>query len=87
MEKQKSLRDVSAALQQATDALEEIERRALYEQPPKLSFEQKVISAVRGMDNGEPLKDHLTKDDIEQAVKTLADVYTVTGVKMPEDWF
>jgi len=87
MDKQKSLRDVSAALQQATDALDEIERRALYVQLQKLSFEQKVISAVRGMDNGEPLKDHLTKDDIEQAVKTLADVYTVTGVKMPEDWF
>ena len=87
MEQQKSLRDVSAALEQATTALEEIERRALYEQPPHMSFEQKVIAAVRGMDNGEPLKDHLTKDDIEQAVKTLADVYTVTGVKMPEDWF
>ena len=55
--------------------------------PPELSFEQKVISAVRGLDNGEPLKDNLTIDEIEQAIKTLADVYTVTGVKMPEDWY
>lgn len=84
--KQKSLRDVSTALQKATEAIEEIERRALYD-PKEMSFEQKVISAVRGMDNGEPLKDHLSLDDIEQAIKTLADVYTVTGVTMPEDWY
>lgn len=83
----KSLRDVSRALEEASDALAEIERRALYENPPELSFEQKVIAAVRGMDEGHPLKDFLTHGEIEQAVKMLADVYTITGVKMPEDWY
>ncbi len=84
---QKSLRDVSAALEKATSAIEEIERRALYENPPELTFEQKIISAVRNMDNGDPLKDFLTYEEICQAVKTLADVYTVTGVQMPADWY
>lgn len=68
MKKQKSLRDVSIALQQATEALEEIERRALYENPPELSFEQRIIAAVRRIDNGEPLKDFLDREDIEKAI-------------------
>lgn len=87
MKEQKSLRDVSDALAKATEALDEIERRALYDTPTELTFEQKVISAVRNMDNGDPLKDFLSYAEIEQAVKTLADVYTVTGVKMPADWY
>lgn len=87
MAKQNSLRGVSNALAKATEALEEIERRALYENPPELDFEQKVIAAVRGLDDGNPLKDYLTQGEIEQAIKVLADVYTVTGVKMPENWF
>ena len=87
MKKQNSLRDVSRALQQATEALDEIEHRALYLNPPELSFEQKVIAAVRGIENGEPLKDHLSREEIEDALKVLADIYTVTGVKMPEDWY
>lgn len=85
--KQKSLRDVSIALQKATDALEEIERRALYEAPPDLSFEQKVIKACRFIDEGHPVRDVLSFEEMEQAVKVLADVYTVTGVKMPPDWY
>ena len=85
--RQKSLRDVSRALEEATEAMEEIERRAMYEKPASLSFEQLIIKAVRGLDNGDPLKDHLNNDDIERAIKVLADVYTVTGVAMPEDWF
>lgn len=86
MKKQKSLRDVSTALEQATIAIEEIERRALYENPPELSFEQRIIAAVRAMDEGDPMKDYLDREDVEQAIKTLADVYTVTGVTMPADW-
>ncbi len=86
-DKQKSLRDVAHALEHASDALDEILRRALYEDPPKLSFEQKVIAAARGIENGDPLKDFLTSDGIEQAIKTLAEVYTVTGVLMPDDWY
>jgi hypothetical protein len=86
MAKQKSLRDVSAALEKATLAIEEIERRALYVDPPKLSFEQRIIDAVRGLDEGSPLKDYLDEDDIERAIKTLGDVYTITGVQMPADW-
>lgn len=81
--KQQNLTDVRVALENAVDALSEIERRANAEQP-ELSFEQRIIAAVRGMDNGDPLKDYLDRDDIERAIKTLADVYTVTGVTMPE---
>lgn len=87
MKKQKSLRDVSVALDKALSALGEIERRALYENPPQLSFEQKIIDAAHGIEEGTPLKDYLSIEDIAQAIKTLADVYTVTGVKMPDDWY
>jgi hypothetical protein len=86
-DKQKSLRDVAHALDQAFNALEEIQRRALYENPPKLSFEQRVIAAARGIDNGDPLKGFLTSDDLDQAINTLADIYTITGVLMPDDWY
>ena len=85
MRTEKSLRDVAAAIEQASNALDEILRRSLYDNPPKLSFEQKVIAAVRGMENGDPLKDFLAFDEIEKAISTLADIYTVTGVVMPEE--
>lgn len=84
--KQKSLRDVANAIQAAQEALEEIERRSLYEQPPELSFEQRIIAACRGIEDGTPLKDYLEWHEIEQAIKVLADVYTVTGIAMPENW-
>lgn len=85
IKKHKNLADVRIALENAVDAITQIELRANAEQP-ELSFEQRIIAAVRGMDNGIPLKDYLDLDDIEQAIKTLADVYTVTGVAMPEGW-
>lgn len=85
--KQPSLRDVATALQEATDALEAIERRSLYESPPELSFEQRVIDAARKMSDGHPLKDYLSMDDLEQVVNILSDIYTVTGVRMPDNWF
>ncbi len=85
--KQPSLRDVAIALQDATDALEAIERRSLYESPPELSFEQRVIDAARKMSDGHPLKDYLSIEDLEQVVNILSDIYTVTGVRMPDDWF
>ena len=84
--KQKSLQDVVNALEAATDAIEEITRRAMYDNPPTLSFEQRVIAAARGIDNGEPTGDHLDCGEMEQAIKVLADIYTVTGVAMPDDW-
>lgn len=87
MKQQKTLRDVSDALEKAGDALAEIEHRALYENPPEMTFEQKVIHAVRQMDNGDPLKDFLTNSEIEDAVKMLADVLTVTGVKLPAELY
>ncbi len=87
MRTEKSLRDVADAIEQASDELDEILRRALYEDPPTLSFEQKVIAAARGIDNGDPLKDFLTSDEIDQAINTLADIYTITGVLMPDDWY
>ncbi len=80
-------RTLKKIVNSATVLLDQIEARALYEELPDLTFEQKVIAAVRGLDNGEPLRDHLSVGEIEQAVKILADVYTVTGVTMPVDWF
>ena len=50
MRTEKSLRDVADAIEQASDALDEILRRSLYDNPPKLSFEQKVIAAVRNIE-------------------------------------
>lgn len=87
MRTEKSLRDVADAIEQASDALDEILRRSLYDNPPKLSFEQKVIAAVRNIENGDPLRDFLTYEEVEKAIRTLADIYTVTGVVMPEDWY
>ena len=85
--KQPSLRDVATALQEATDALEAIERRSLYESPPELSFEQRVIDAARKMSDGHPLKDYLSMDDLFFDVTTTTEIYTVTGVRMPDNWF
>ena len=87
MEQQKTLRDVSDALEKAVESLAEIEHRALYENQQELTFEQKVIHAVRQMDNGDPLKDFLTYSEIDYAVKMLADVFTVTGVKLPAELY
>ena len=50
-----------------------------------MSFEQRVIIAERGMDNGEPLQDYLDDDEIERAIEMLADIFNITGVRIPED--
>lgn len=50
-----------------------------------MTFEQKVIDAALEMDQGTPLKDMLDDAEIQQAIRVLADVYTVTGVKPLED--
>ena len=81
----KTLRDVARSIAAATDAIEEIERRALYGENQEISFEQRVMLAAHEIDKGNPLKDFLSEEDTEIAVKTLADVYVVTGVKFPDD--
>ncbi len=81
----KTLRDVARAIAAATDAIEEIERRALYGENQEISFEQRVMLAAHEIDKGNPLKDFLSAEDTDLAVKTLADVYVVTGVKFPDD--
>ena len=81
----KTLRDVARAIAAATDAIEEIERRALYGENREISFEQRVMLAAHEIDKGSPLKDFLSEEEAEIAVKTLADVYVVTGVKFPDD--
>jgi hypothetical protein len=83
--KQNTIRELRIQLEAALDAAAEIEIRA-NSTPPEMSFEQRVIAASRALDNGDPLSDYLNYDEIEQCIKTLADVYTVTGVQMPEDW-
>jgi len=83
--KQNTIRELRIQLDAALAVASEIELRA-DAAPPNLSFEQRVIAAPRGLDDGTPLKDCLDPAEIEQAIKTLADVYMVTGVQMPEDW-
>ena len=86
--KQNTIRELRIQLEAALEAASEIEIRAngASSTKPDLSFEQKVIAAARGIDAGNPFKDYLEYEDVEQAIKTLADVYTVTGVQMPENW-
>ena len=86
MNEQKTLRDVARSIADASEAIEDIERRSLYgEKPSWRSFEERVLQAVHEIDKGNPLKDFLTQEEIDLAVKTLADVYIITGVKFPGD--
>jgi hypothetical protein len=87
MNKQKSLKDLSEDLSKVTETLDALIRRSLYEDPPDLSFEQKVIAAAFQLDEGHPLRDFLTQEEIERAIGVLADVYVATGVQMPDDWY
>ena len=81
----KTLRDVAWSIADASDAIEEIQRRALYGEKPGRSFEQRVMLAAHEIDKGNPLKDFLSEEEVDLAIKTLADVYVVTGVKFPGD--
>ncbi len=85
MNEQKTLRDVARAISDASEAIEDIERRAIYGEKPQHSFEERILLAGHEIDKGNPLKDFLTQEEIDLAVKTLADVYIVTGVKFPGD--
>jgi cell division protein YceG involved in septum cleavage len=80
-----SLREVVDALESLAEKVGEIENRLIID-GDSLSFEQKVIRAARFLKNGDPLKDVLSQSEIETAIQTLADVYTVTGVLMPAAW-
>jgi len=81
----KTLRDVARSIADAADAIEQIERRALYGETRERSFEEKVMLAALEIDKGHPLKDFLSEEEAGLAIKTLADVYVVTGVKFPGD--
>lgn len=87
MKKQNSLRDLSRSLNAAFEVLEEIQQRAVSGDEPERTFQQKVIHAAKQMEEGDPMKDFLTYEEVEQAVKALADIYIVAGVKMPKDWY
>jgi cell division protein YceG involved in septum cleavage len=80
-----SLRDIVHSLESLAEKVFEIENRLIID-GDSLSFEQKVIRAARFLENGDPLKDVLSQSEIETAIKTLAEVYTVTGVLMPAAW-
>lgn len=87
MNKQNSLRDVSNLLEEATEMLGEIELRAIRDNPPALTFEQRIIKAAKGIDAGDTLKDFLTCTEVEHAIITLANIYNTVGIKMPVDWY
>lgn len=50
-----------------------------------LSFEQRVIDAALQVKEGDPIKDFLSQEDINEAVCRLADVYTALGFVLDED--
>ncbi len=78
----KTINDVHNTLIGALNQIEEIQRRT---EEPELEFAQKVIKAGKYVDSV-PVGDLLTYDEVRQVIQTLADVYAVTGVKMPEDF-
>ena len=49
-----------------------------------MTFEEKIIRASILMQEGQPLKDLLDDQEIQQAILVLSDVYVATGVKVPE---
>jgi hypothetical protein len=51
-----------------------------------LTFEQQVVKASQELQSGTPLKDVLNAEDVERAVNMLADVFVVTGVRLPSDY-
>ena len=53
---------------------------------PGLTFEQRVILASQAVQKGSPLRDSLECWEIEQAVNMLADIFVVTGIKLPADY-
>ena len=49
-----------------------------------MEFERKVMKASLYIDNGDPVKDVLNDDEIEQAIKRLSDIY-VCIFGLPDD--
>lgn len=50
-----------------------------------LDLSEKIVRAGCACLNGDPIKDYLDDSEIEEAVKTLADILIATGVSLPED--
>jgi hypothetical protein len=50
-----------------------------------MTLQQKIIKACRYMDNGDPMKDVLDDDDIEEAIKMLGDVLVTLGLVPVEE--
>ena len=51
----------------------------------EMTLQQKIIKACRYMDNGDPMKDVLDDDDIEEAIKMLGDVLVTLGLVPVEE--
>ena len=51
----------------------------------KQSFKQRILAAADGIDNGDPLKDFLDNDEIEEAIKLLSAIYLMSGDHPPEN--
>ena len=81
---QRSVTEIQSALEELTTELQQAIARDM--EPEKLSFEQTVILAARSIENGDPLKDFMGHDDIDEAIKRLADIYVITGVIMPSNY-
>lgn len=41
----------------------------------QITFKQRILAAVEGVDNGGPLKDFLNDDEIEKAIRLLSEIY------------
>ena len=49
-----------------------------------LAFQQKIILAMMQVEQGEPLKDFLADEEIEQGLQVLADIFIAAGIPIPE---
>lgn len=50
----------------------------------KRTFEERVVYAAKANQEGSPIKDFLSDEEIEQAIQMLADVLVVTGVRLTD---
>jgi hypothetical protein len=83
--KQRDIATIALDIEELTAEFREAYHRNDKPKEP-LTFEQQVVKASQELQSGTPLKDLLNAEDVERAVNMLADVFVVTGVRLPSDY-